>query len=64
MDGDFISAHASGHIYVKDLIEFVRAVDAKTVIPIHTFEPQLLNQHFSNVRVLNDGDVFLLEESK
>jgi len=61
--GDFIATHASGHIYINDLIEFVRAVDAKTVIPIHTFEPQQLHRHFANVRVLNDGETFDLEAS-
>ncbi len=53
--GDFIPAHASGHIYVDDLLALIRAVKARTVIPMHTFEPQLLAAHFPNVVVLADG---------
>jgi ribonuclease J len=53
--GDFIPAHTSGHIYIPDLIAFVKAVDAQVVIPIHTFEPQMFQDHFSNVRLLDDG---------
>lgn len=55
VEGDFIPAHVSGHAYVRDIIEFVNSVDAKTVIPIHTFEPQMYQQHFSNVKMLTDG---------
>jgi ribonuclease J len=53
--GDFIPAHVSGHAYVEDIVSFVNSVNAKTVIPIHTFEPQMYQEHFSNVRLLNDG---------
>ena len=55
VEGDFAPAHVSGHAYVRDIIEFVNSVDAKTVIPIHTFEPQMYQQHFSNVKMLTDG---------
>lgn len=54
--GDFIPAHTSGHAYVSDLIEFVRSINAKTIVPIHTFEPASFANHFDNVRVLNDGE--------
>ena len=53
--GDFIPAHVSGHAYVADIISFVNSVNARTVIPIHTFEPAMFKDHFSNVRQLNDG---------
>lgn len=56
VEGDFIPAHASGHIYIDDIIEFVNAIGPKTVVPIHTFEPDHFHQHFPNVRVLNDGE--------
>jgi ribonuclease J len=55
VDGDFIPAHVSGHAYVEDIVSFVNSVNAKIVIPIHTFEPQMYHEHFSNVRLLNDG---------
>ncbi len=53
--GDFIPTHVSGHAYVEDILKFVTAVNARTVIPIHTFEPQLFQDHFSNVTRLTDG---------
>ena len=55
-NGDFIPAHTSGHIFIQDIIEFVNAVGPRTVIPIHTFEPEDYKQHFPNVQVLNDGE--------
>jgi len=53
--GDFIQAHVSGHAYVADIISFVRSVNPRTVVPIHTFEPAMFKDHFSNVRLLADG---------
>jgi ribonuclease J len=56
--GDFIRAHASGHIYIADLVRLVADLNAKTVIPIHTFEPQLFHALFPNVTRLDDGIPF------
>ncbi len=42
--GDFIQAHVSGHAYVADIISFVRSVNPRTVVPIHTFEPMMYQQ--------------------
>lgn len=56
--GDFIPAHASGHIYTSDLRELVNALHPKTVIPIHTFEPGMFGDFFPAVRVLRDGEPF------
>jgi ribonuclease J len=61
VDGEFIPAHASGHIYIDDLVEFTRAVKARTVIPIHTFEPEQFRTHFANAVVLRDGQVHQIE---
>jgi ribonuclease J len=58
--GDFIPAHASGHIHVADLIEFVKAVNAKKVIPVHTFEPRELAKSFPNVKLLQDRESYEL----
>lgn len=60
--GDFIAAHASGHIYVDDLVEFVRSINPRQVIPMHTFEPTAVQQHFDNVRLLDDGESYTIEE--
>jgi ribonuclease J len=61
VEGDFIPAHASGHIYVADLIRFVKAVAPRTVIPVHTFEPQAFRDHFDNVLLLQDGETRSLD---
>lgn len=58
VQGDFIPAHVSGHAYVADIISFVNSVNARTVIPIHTFEPQMYQEHFPNVTMLRDGMSF------
>jgi ribonuclease J len=54
--GDFIPAHASGHIYEDDLVDLVRSLNPKRVIPIHTFEPGGFLRHFPNATPLNDGE--------
>lgn len=54
--GDFIPAHASGHIYTSDLRDLVTALNPKTVIPIHTFEPRMFKALFPNVVMLMDGE--------
>lgn len=53
--GDFIQAHVSGHAYVADIIRFVTSVNAKEIVPVHTFEPGMFKDHFPNVRMLVDG---------
>ncbi|CAN5359757.1 MBL fold metallo-hydrolase [soil metagenome] len=58
--GKFITAHASGHIYETDLIEFIRQVSPKQIIPIHTFEPGELAKHFPNTRLLHDGVEYVI----
>jgi ribonuclease J len=59
--GDFIPAHASGHIYVEDIVELVRAINPKRIVPIHTFEPTGFLDHFTNVRLLTDGEPYRVE---
>jgi ribonuclease J len=59
--GDLVPAHASGHIYQDDLVEVVKAIGAKTVIPIHTFEPAGFEKLFDNVTRLADGERYRVE---
>jgi ribonuclease J len=54
--GELVHAHASGHIYQEDLIKLVWDIRAKTVIPIHTFEPAGFEKLFDNVTRLADGE--------
>ncbi|MCX7397427.1 MAG: hypothetical protein NT138_07065 [Planctomycetales bacterium] len=60
VSGDLIEAHTSGHIYHDDIIEFVKQINAKTVIPIHTFEPEKFAGVMSGVRLLADGETLNL----
>ena len=53
--GDFIKAHTSGHIYVEDIIKFVTQIDAKKVIPIHTFKAEAFTDYFE-VQLVADRD--------
>ena len=50
------TAHASGHIYEDDLVDLVRSLNPKRVIPIHTFEPGGFLRHFPNATPLSDGE--------
>lgn len=54
-DGQIVNAHTSGHAFAADIVKFTRAINAKTIIPIHTFEPQRFEEHFANVIVTTDG---------
>ena len=54
-NGDFLPAHVSGHAYVSDIIKFVKSVNATKVVPIHTFEPKMFQEHFPNTLEVDDG---------
>jgi ribonuclease J len=53
-EGDLIEVHTSGHIYADDIIALVRELNPTTVIPIHTFEPELFQHVLTNIRILQD----------
>ncbi|MFC1576809.1 MBL fold metallo-hydrolase RNA specificity domain-containing protein [Candidatus Omnitrophota bacterium] len=50
--------HTSGHATIDDLKAFAKALDPKTLIPIHTFGGGQYPEIFENVRVLKDGEAF------
>jgi len=52
--------HTSGHATLEDLRIFSNALNSKTLIPIHTFEPKKYPSLFKNIKILNDGEVFSL----
>ena len=58
--GDLQEVHTSGHIYADDIVEFVRQIDVKRVIPVHTFEPERFLPLHANVRALRDGEALEL----
>jgi ribonuclease J len=53
--------HTSGHAILKDLKAFAGALKPKTLIPVHTFEPEQYPNLFKNVKVLNDREAFELD---
>jgi ribonuclease J len=50
--------HTSGHASVKDLQRLRQAFGDAVVVPIHTQQPDLYEQTFSNVQVHEDGEVW------
>lgn len=58
--GDLIESHTSGHNFYDDIIDLVGQVNAKTVVPIHTFEPEKFEAFHSRVRVLSDGEAIAI----
>ena len=56
VNGDLIEVHTSGHIFHSDIVELVGLINAKLVIPVHTFEPEKFDLVVANVRILNDGE--------
>jgi ribonuclease J len=53
---ELMHAHTSGHIFSGDTAGFVRAVNPRIVIPIHTFGAPRFQAFFDNVRLLEDGE--------
>lgn len=58
--GQFIEAHTSGHIFADDIVEFVRAINPRMVVPIHTFEPERFEDVFPMVQLLRDGQTMAI----
>ena len=55
---DFHDVHTSGHAMVSDLQKLASALNAKMLVPIHTEHAKIYSNHFANVRVMDDGEVF------
>lgn len=58
--GDLIEVHTSGHIYSDDIVYLTQAINATTVVPIHTAEPELFKQQVANIRLLNNRETWML----
>lgn len=52
--------HTSGHAVVVDLRAFAHALNPQTLIPVHTFAAKEYSLLFNNVRILADGESFLI----
>jgi len=53
--------HTSGHAIVDDLQKLNAALNPKMLVPIHTFESKRYPELFENVKILQDGEVFVLD---
>lgn len=49
--------HTSGHANLADQKRLVKALAPEMVIPIHTFHADQFQQHFPNVKMVQDGEV-------
>ena len=59
-DLELRKVHSSGHATVQDLKRLAQALQARQLIPIHTFHPDDYGQFGVPVRQLNDGEVLTL----
>ena len=51
--------HSSGHANPEDLKSFVRALNPKVLIPIHTFYADKYTELFDRVKILKDNEPFV-----
>jgi ribonuclease J len=56
VQGHLTEVHTSGHIAPADLVKFVRSLNPRLVIPMHTTAPHQFKTHFPNTLVLKDGE--------
>jgi ribonuclease J len=49
--------HTSGHATIEDLKGFAKALNPKTLVPIHTFSSESYPEFFENVKILDDKEV-------
>ena len=56
--GDLIHVHTSGHAFVEDIQKLVTEIAPRKTVPMHTFEPEALQEHFDNVVTIRDGETF------
>ena len=52
--------HTSGHAVLNDLRRFAKSLSPKCLVPIHTFEAARYSEFFENVKIVNDGEPFLI----
>jgi len=53
--------HTGGHAKIQALIRLTEALNPSTVIPIHSAHAEKYKDYFSNVTLLNDGKIFIVE---
>lgn len=58
--GTLNEVHTSGHILSSDIVPFIEAISPKTIVPVHTFEPERFQKSVDNARLLRDGETYCL----
>lgn len=59
--GKLEQVHTSGHILSQDIVGFVKSLTPKTVVPVHTFEPEEFARRLGNAQMLKDGQVLQIQ---
>ena len=49
--------HTTGHATLFDMKRLVEAMAPDLIIPIHSFHPEQFQNHFQNVRLVEDGEI-------
>jgi ribonuclease J len=55
-DGKFVECHTSVHIFAEDIVKFVRAINPRHIVPIHTIAPKRFHELFPNAISVRDGE--------
>lgn len=56
----FEKIHTSGHATLDDLKTFASAINPKVIIPFHSEHKTQYPEHFENVKMLDDGELYTL----
>jgi len=57
---DIQQVHTSGHAVIGDLQSFASALKPGYLVPIHTFKSAQYSAFFENVKIVEDGELFLI----
>jgi ribonuclease J len=63
VEGDFVTAHTSGHIFAEDIVEFVERIDPSRtmkILPIHTFHKEEFPKLVARVEEVKDGQPIIV----
>lgn len=55
VNGDLYEVHTSGHMLSADIVSLIEKMKPKTIVPVHTFEPDQFKKYFDNVVQIQDG---------
>jgi ribonuclease J len=58
--GELSECHTSGHIFTDDLVKFVKAINPRQVVPVHTETPGKFKELFQNALLLSDSSPLIL----